>query len=143
MLPSDFKRVAFSPAEFAALFGKSQTWGYRQIYSGKIKAITDHGRTLIAAAEVDRILQSSGIYSGREVKIPRTKAQIKKLAPKLPSAWKSFLQKRRDQAQPASVKSPATVTQSSSFPWKAQTDQTGRSAALARLTKKVPAKKQT
>ena len=37
-------RVAFSPGEFAALFGKSQTWGYRQIYAGKVKAIDEYGR---------------------------------------------------------------------------------------------------
>lgn len=35
---------AYSPSEFAELFGKSQTWGYRQIYAGKVNAITEHGR---------------------------------------------------------------------------------------------------
>jgi hypothetical protein len=58
------KRVAFSPSEFAALFGKSQTWGYRQIYAGKVTTITKHGRMLIPAADVDRILAEAGIYNG-------------------------------------------------------------------------------
>ena len=62
------ERVAFSPGEFAALFGKSQTWGYRQIYSGKVKAITEHGRILIPAAEVEAILQTAGIYNGLKPK---------------------------------------------------------------------------
>ncbi len=57
------KRVAFSPAEFAALFGKSQTWGYRQIYAGKVTTITRHGRILIPAADVERILAEAGIYT--------------------------------------------------------------------------------
>ena len=32
------KRVALIPAEFAALFGRSPTWAYRQIYAGRIIA---------------------------------------------------------------------------------------------------------
>jgi len=60
------KRVAFSPAEFAALFGKSQTWGYRQIYAGKVRTITRHGRILIPAADVERILAEAGIYTGEK-----------------------------------------------------------------------------
>ena len=60
-MPEPSKRVAYSPAEFAALFGKSQTWGYRQIYAGKVKTITQHGRILIPAAVVERILGEAGI----------------------------------------------------------------------------------
>ena len=56
MKTGDQQRVTFSPGEFAALFGKSQTWGYRQIYAGKVKTITEYGRILIPASEVDRIL---------------------------------------------------------------------------------------
>jgi len=29
----DANRVAYSPTEYAALFGRQQTWGYRQLYS--------------------------------------------------------------------------------------------------------------
>jgi hypothetical protein len=32
--PSLDNRIAYSPGEFAALFGKHQTWGYRQLYKG-------------------------------------------------------------------------------------------------------------
>ena len=76
-------RVAFSPGEFAALFGKQQTWGYRQIYAGKVSAITEHGRILIPAAEVERILAKAGAYNGVKKKPVKTvgKAEL----------WKRFV----------------------------------------------------
>src|SRR6185369_4366211 len=77
------ERVAFSPGEFAALFGKSQSWGYRQLYSGKVKAISEHGRTLIPAAEVERILGKAGEYNGLKPKVKSTKRK--------PDAWRSFV----------------------------------------------------
>jgi hypothetical protein len=92
------ERVTFSPGEFAALFGKSQTWGYRQIYAGKVKTITEYGRILIPAAEVERILATAGIYAGLKSKPPKTKAGIQKLAPNLKNAWTDFLKKRRSDA---------------------------------------------
>ncbi len=76
---SEQKRVAFSPGEFAKLFGKSQTWGYRQIYSGKAKAITEFGRTLIAAAEAEAILKTAGIYDGLKSKGSRQRARFRRL----------------------------------------------------------------
>jgi hypothetical protein len=82
-----FERVAFSPGEFAALFGKSQTWGYRQIYAQKVKAVTDHGRILIPAAEVDRILDKAGMYSGLKPKVPKKDAEW--------NGWREFVERRR------------------------------------------------
>jgi hypothetical protein len=35
------EKVVLSPTEFASLFGRHYTWGYRQIYAGKVKV----GRT--------------------------------------------------------------------------------------------------
>lgn len=58
------KRAAYTPKEFSALFGKSQTWGYRQIQAGKVNAIKDYGRILIPADEVERVLASAGRYLG-------------------------------------------------------------------------------
>ena len=37
-------RVAFTPSEFASLFGRHPTWAYRQLYSGRLRAITSMGR---------------------------------------------------------------------------------------------------
>jgi hypothetical protein len=123
------KRVAFSPGEFAALFGKSQTWGYRQIYAGKVKAITEHGRILIPAAEVEAILKTAGIYDGLKPKAAKTKAEIQSLAPRLQTAWQSFLAARR-QAAPRSKTTPQAAAMMAKWPSAAS----GRQAALARLT---------
>ena len=81
------ERVAFSPGEFDTLFGKGQTWGYRQIYAGKVKAITAHGRILIPAAEVEKILNTAGVYDGLKPKVTRSKEQLEKLTPKLKDCW--------------------------------------------------------
>ena len=50
------ERVASSPTQFAALFGRSPTWTYRQIYAGRIRPIADCGRLLIPHTEVEAIL---------------------------------------------------------------------------------------
>jgi len=57
------ERVALSPAEFAALCGRSPTWGYRQIYAGRIKPIADCGRLLIPRSEVDSFLARKAEYN--------------------------------------------------------------------------------
>jgi len=57
------ERAAYSPTEFAALFGRSPTWGYRQIYAGRIKPIADCGRLLVPHTEVDSILARRREYN--------------------------------------------------------------------------------
>jgi hypothetical protein len=94
---SDLQRVTFSPGEFAVLFGKSQTWGYRQIYAGKVKTITEYGRIQIPAAEVERILATAGLYGLAKRKAPASKTELQKLAPKLEGAWTRFIRNRREQ----------------------------------------------
>ena len=64
------KRVAYSATEFAALFGRSATWGYRQIYAGRIKPIADCGRLLIPHTEVDSILGRCREYNPAEARSP-------------------------------------------------------------------------
>lgn len=66
------KRMAYSPGEFAALFGKQQTWGYRQLYRGTVKAITQCGRIMIPRSEIDRLLGSAKEYDGK-VQPPRSR----------------------------------------------------------------------
>lgn len=82
-------------AEFAKLFGKGVTWSYRQVYAGKVKPVTEFGRMLIPAAEVDRILATAGIYDGAKPKPAKTKAELERLAPKLVGAWEDYLAARR------------------------------------------------
>jgi len=50
-------RAALSPKEFAALFGKSATWGYRQLYSGNIRRLAGCESILIPKSEIDRFLK--------------------------------------------------------------------------------------
>jgi hypothetical protein len=59
-------RAAYSPSEFAALLGKSPTFAYRLLYSGKVRAVTGFGRTLIPATELDRLLGSAQRYNPRK-----------------------------------------------------------------------------
>ena len=87
---SSLKRVAYSPGEFATLFGKSQTWGYRQIYAGHVKTITEHGRILIPAAEVDRILGKAGIYNGEKKRVAKQVVVVSTA-----ELWKRFIQGQR------------------------------------------------
>ena len=57
------QRAAVSPAEFAALCGRSPTWAYRQIYAARIKPISDCGRLLIPRSEVDSFLARKAEYN--------------------------------------------------------------------------------
>ena len=57
------QRFGYSPAEFAAAFGRSATWGYRQIYAGRIKPISGCGRMMITRSEVDRFLARASEYN--------------------------------------------------------------------------------
>jgi hypothetical protein len=56
-------RLSFSPGEFAALNGKSCTWGYRRIYHGDVKVIADAGRLLIPRSEVEKFLAKAAEYN--------------------------------------------------------------------------------
>jgi len=60
------EKVVLSPTEFASLFGRHYTWGYRQIYAGKVKVITNLGRIMIPRSEVDRLLQQTETYTGKK-----------------------------------------------------------------------------
>lgn len=53
------ERVAVTPNEFAALFGKATTWGYRAVYTGEVKVIRNMGRMMIPTSEVKRLLASA------------------------------------------------------------------------------------
>lgn len=48
-------RVALSVAEFSAAFGHHRSWGYRLLYSGRIRRIDLPGPALIPISEVERL----------------------------------------------------------------------------------------
>ena len=50
------RRLAYTIAEFAALFGKDRSWGYRQVCKKRVVPIDGFGVSLIPDAEVQRIL---------------------------------------------------------------------------------------
>jgi len=56
------ERYAYTPKEFAALFGRQQTWGYRQLYSGRIKAIRNLRRLMIPRSEAERLTRELMIH---------------------------------------------------------------------------------
>jgi len=66
-------RAAYSPAEFAAACGRHPTWTYRLLYSGKIRAITELGRILIPASELERVLSLAQPYDPK----PKPKSDAK------------------------------------------------------------------
>ena len=57
------RRVAYSPAEFAASCGRHPSWSYRLLSSGKVRAITELGRILIPASELERVLDLAEPYN--------------------------------------------------------------------------------
>ena len=57
------KRAAYSPSEFAASCGRHPSWAYRLLYGGKVKALTDLGRILIPASELERVLAAATPYN--------------------------------------------------------------------------------
>ena len=63
------KQLAYTPAEFAALFGRSQVWGYRQIYGGELAAKEIGGRAMITRDEILRFMRNLRDFKGRPTKV--------------------------------------------------------------------------
>jgi hypothetical protein len=72
-VPEDqsLRRAAYSPKEFAALCGRHSSWAYRLLYGGKVRALTDLGRILIPASELERVLSSAAPYNPQPRKTKR------------------------------------------------------------------------
>jgi helix-turn-helix protein len=69
------QRLAFSPFEFAHVLGRSETWAYRQLYAGTVKAISDAGRLLIPRSELDRFLARAAEYNPEPSRLRRDGGQ--------------------------------------------------------------------
>ncbi len=76
----DTKRVGFSPAEFAAAFGKHPAFAYRLLYSGKIKAVSNYGRLCIPATELERVMAEARPYNPKPKKRKTEKAEGEEVA---------------------------------------------------------------
>jgi hypothetical protein len=66
------EKAVLTPTEFAALFGRTYTWAYRQIYAGKVQVLTQLGRIMIPKSEVERLLLDKQVYNGKPTR--RSKA---------------------------------------------------------------------
>jgi hypothetical protein len=87
-------KKAYTPTEFAALFGKEKTWTYRQLYKGRIEGITKYGRLMIPVREADRIGADSAIYRGRKKKVvptPHVEVAPQSCTPRGNSQWKNWV----------------------------------------------------
>jgi hypothetical protein len=58
------ERVAITPTEFAAKFGRHAIWAYRRIYAGEIKVLAGFRPALIPLTEVDRFLARAKPFVG-------------------------------------------------------------------------------
>jgi hypothetical protein len=56
-------RVAITPREFAAKFGKSVTWVYRLIYAGEIRVLANFRPRLIPITEIEKFLSKACHYA--------------------------------------------------------------------------------
>jgi hypothetical protein len=91
------EKLTYTPAEFAALFGKERTWAYRQLNAGKVHAITELGRTQIPKNEVERLLGEAGRYLGAHAKVmqnPEHPLKAPEVEVKPASKWASALRQR-------------------------------------------------
>jgi hypothetical protein len=68
-------RAAYSPAEFATACGRHPTWTYRLLYSGKIHAITQWGRILIPASELERVISLAQPYDPKPKPKPESQSE--------------------------------------------------------------------
>ena len=71
-----YGRAAYSPAEFAATCGRHPGWAYRLLYGGKIRAVTQLGRILIPATELQRVLSLAQRYDPKSKPAPEPKPEI-------------------------------------------------------------------
>lgn len=107
------EKIAYTVPEFAALFGKERTWGYRQTYAGKVNTITMFGTIMVPVAEVERIMSEASRYgvSGNTVKrrAPKKKTAKRKAKKEASSAWKKYLSTKRQASSSLPISKSATA----------------------------------
>lgn len=140
-------KITYTPAEFAEVFGKERTWAYRQLYAGKVQAITELGRTLIPKSEVDRLLAEAGRYLGAKAKPQKPKpgkaAAKSEPPPASLSGWEKALKQRRKRGSPPqeNVHSEDARKPSSPEPRRPYGQATSRRSVYQRLTQRRSSQK--
>lgn len=141
------EKVTYTPAEFAEIFGKERTWAYRQLYAGKVQAITELGRTQIPKSEVDRLLKEAGRYMGAKAKVKKMEIAKQKAAAKLLSdgakGWANAVTQRKKRgSQPPSSAHSEDENKSSSKERRRLCDPaTSRQSVYQRLTQRKSSRK--
>jgi len=133
-------KATYTPAEFAALFGKERTWGYRQLYAGKVKAITKLGQTLIPQSEVDKLLNGAERYLGapsHTKRVAKRKAKKKTPSSKGAKKWTAALKQRKKLGSPREVSAHSANGHTPSLPEPRHPDDQANARRLAhqRLTR--------
>jgi hypothetical protein len=96
-----------------------------------VTTITEYGRIMIPASEVERILASAERYNGLKKKPARSKAELEAMRPELQTAWQSFVQQKR-----VAGKTREEPGAKVSLPRSAVSHPDERKAALKRLSKR-------
>jgi len=137
-------KLTYTPTEFAALFGKERTWTYRQLYAGKVKAITKLGQVQIPHSEVEKLLNGVERYRGATSHAGR--AAKKRAAKKSPSSkgakkWTSALKQRKKSGSQQSKNARSKGGHTPSLPAPVRPDDAtdSRRSAYQRLTRQKKA----
>lgn len=97
------EKRTYTPSEFASVFGKERTWAYRQLYAGKVKAITKLGQIQIPHSEVEKLLNGAERYRGspsHAKRVAKRKAAKEKPVSKGANKWKAAVTQRKKHGPP-------------------------------------------
>ena len=140
------EKKTYTPAEFAAVFGKERTWAYRQLYAGKVKAITKLGQIQIPQTEVDKLLAGAERYNGSPSHVKRTakrKAAKKVPASKSAKKWTAAVKLRKKHGLPQQESARSASDHKPSLPKSRHRDDPTNARRLAhqRLTRYTSSRK--
>lgn len=139
-------KLTYTPTEFAALFGKERTWTYRQLYAGKVKAITKLGQIQIPHSEVEKLLSGVERYRGAASHVGRMakkRAAKKSPASKGAKKWTAALKQKRKHGlpQPGNARSAGGHTPSLPAPRRPGGPASAKRSVYQRLTRCTSSRK--
>lgn len=134
------EKVTYTPSEFAAVFGKERTWAYRQLYAGKVKAITKLGQTQIPHSEVEKLLNGAERYRGAPSHTKRAakkRAKKKQPASKGAKKWTAAIKQRKKHGSPPPANARSEDAHTPSLPKSLHHDDpaSARQSVYRRLTR--------
>lgn len=100
-------KPAYTPEEFASLFGHEKSWTYRMRRTGKLKAITDMGKLMIPASEAER-LSKGGTASAKSPSV--SDGAIVPAGANATEEWKTWVANKRAGRKPKAKSAPVKRT---------------------------------